>query len=259
MTTTNHVSNTSTTTNDLAPANPQLAELAACANAAHERVFKAAGEGLLAAFEAGQALLQARKLCPGRFLTWLPHHFKYSTRTAQQYMKFAKECLSIGGFDAQRAAHLPAQEMRRIWSQILGRRSGKNSRRLPGPSGDAATNSADLSAGRAAGKPEANAAALAPTIERTAPPINEALPHRPSMEGQPARLSYESGTPPVDGMSRLVALFAELIADGRRVAAGDDSHDSDYAECLVEGIEPHYTDLLEYMDYRRQWRGTPRR
>ena len=51
MTTTNDVS--APPTKEACPVNTQLAELAARANAAHQRVLKAAGEGLLAAFEAG--------------------------------------------------------------------------------------------------------------------------------------------------------------------------------------------------------------
>ncbi|MGH7140352.1 MAG: hypothetical protein ACREHD_31840, partial [Pirellulales bacterium] len=93
--------------NQACPGNTQLAELAARANAAHQRVFKAAGEGLLAAFEAGQALLQARKLCLGQFLAWLPQNFKYSVRTADRYMDFAEQCYSLGGFDSTRASSLP--------------------------------------------------------------------------------------------------------------------------------------------------------
>lgn len=218
-------------TNELFPADLQLAELAARANAAHQRVFKAAGEGLLAAFEAGQALLQARKLCLGSFLAWLPQNFKYSTRTADRYMQFAEQCQSIGGIDSTRVSSLPPQELERIWSQILGR--GKTTRRLPSTSNQARQRigSAGVSVARDSGEPAAT--------ERAAPTLGE------------------SCDAPVDRMPPLVALFAKLIEECRGVAAGDDCSDGEYAECLAAALHPHYSELLDYMEYRQEWRGKP--
>lgn len=156
-------------TKEVCPDNTQLAELAARANAAHQRVLKAAGEGLLAAFEAGQALLAARKLCLGKFLARLPENFKYSLRTAERYMEFAEQCYSLGGFDSTRVSSLPPQELGRIWSQILGR--GKKTRCLPATGGaeDSTARPTDVPGERDRGEPAADVAAHVPAIEQTAP------------------------------------------------------------------------------------------
>ena len=241
MTTTNDV--LAPSTKEVCPVNTQLAQLAARANAAHQRVFKAAEEGLLAAFEAGQALLQARKLCLGQFLAWLPQNFKYSVRTADRYMEFAEHCYSLGGFDSTRVSSLPPQELGRIWSQILGRRGGKKTRCLPSAGGKEArtVRSAGVAGERHRGHPAADVSARVPAIERTAPTRGE------------------HSAVPVDRMPPLVTMLAELIEECRRVATGDDCYDGEYAECLVTALEPHYDELLDYMKYRQEWRSRQER
>jgi hypothetical protein len=238
MTTTNDV--LASSNQEVCEVNHQLAELAARANAAHQRVIKAAGEGLLAAFEAGQSLLAARKLCLGRFLAWLPQNFKYSLRTAERYMEFAEQCHSIGGIDSTRVSSLPHQELGRIWSQILGR-GGKKTPCLPSAKGEEArtVSPADVCEERDRGEPAADATARVPAIERAAPERGE-----------------HSDTP-VDRMPPLVTMFAELIEECRRVATGDDCYDGEYAECLLTSLKPHYDDLLDYMEYRQEWRSRP--
>lgn len=227
-------------TNELAQVKTKLEELAARANEAHQRVFKAAGQGLLAAFEAGQSLLEARKACLGHFMTWLPDNFKASTRTAQRYMVFAQECLSIGGFDATRVSRLTPHELGRIWSDILGRRSGKKTRLLPAAADEPASSATSLVPAECdAAEPIANATTPAPAVERLAAPVSEAC----------ASLA--------DPMPPLVAQFADLIEGFRRVCAGDDCHDGPYAEWMVMDLEPQYADLLEYMEYRQEWRSQP--
>lgn len=233
MTATNDIANPST--NDLSVANTQLAELSARANAAHQRVFKAAGEGLLAAFEAGQALLQARKVCLGRFMAWLPKNFNASLRTAERYMEFAEQCHSIGGMDSTRVSSLTPQEVGRIWSQIVGPRSGKKSRHLPA----ASTAPCAAAAVHDAAEATTDAPPPAPAIDRAAPPLDERC------------------DVPVDLMPALVPLFAGLIEECRRVGAGDDCYDGEYADTLADRLEPHYTDLLDYMEYRMEWRSKP--
>lgn len=227
-------------TNELSQIPTKLGELAARANEAHQRVFKAAGEGLLAAFEAGQSLLEARKACLGHFMTWLPHNFKASTRTAERYMEFAEECHSLGGLDSTRVSSLPPQELGRIWSQILGRRSAKKVPRLSAAAGDsAASGSSGVPAAQEAAGPVADAMTPAPAVARIAPPRSESCDAL------------------ADPMPPLVTQFADLIEGFRRVCAGDDCHDGPYAEWMVSDLEPHYADLLEYMEYREEWRGQP--
>ena len=67
----------------------------------------------------------------------------------------------------------------------------------------------------------------------------------------------EHSDAPVDRMPPLVAMLAELIEECRRVATGDDCYDGEYAECLVTALKPHYDDLLDYMEYRQEWRSRP--
>lgn len=243
MTTTNDV--LAGSTKEVFTVNSQLARLAARANLAHQRVFKAAEEGLLAAFEAGQALLEARKLCLGRFLAWLPQNFKYSVRTADRYMEFAEHCYSLGGFDSTRVSSLPPQELGRIWSRILGRRGGTNTgakpRCLPSAEGEDARTVRSAGGGgeRDRGDPATDVSARVPAIERTAPTRGEHT------------------AVPVDQMPPLVTMLAALIEQCRRVATGDDCYDGEYAECLVTALEPHYDELLDYMKYRQEWRSRP--
>jgi hypothetical protein len=139
----------------------------------------------------------------------------------------------------------PPQELGRIWSQILGRRGGKNTgkktRSLPsaGREEGRSVYSGGVAAERDRGEQDVDVAARVPAIERTAPTRGE------------------SSAAPVDRMPPLVAMFAGLIEECRRVATGDDCYDGEYAECLVAALEPHYADLLGYMEYRQEWRSRP--
>lgn len=240
MTTTNDA--VAPSTNDLSLATTQLAELSARANAAHQRVFKAAGEGLLAAFEAGQSLLQARKICLGHWSAWLSQNFKASARTAQRYMEFAEECHSIGGIDATRASRLPPQELGNLWSRILGRRGGRKSRGLPAASGSAAV---------ARVSPPG-----APATRDVVPTTITAPPPAPAVE-RIAAPPLERCDAPVDRMPPLIKLFAALLEGCRHVGMGDDCFDGEYADGLASKLEPHYGDLLDYMEYREEWRRKP--
>jgi hypothetical protein len=228
-------------TNEPALVNAKLEDLAARANDAHQRVKKAACEGLLAAFEAGQALLQAQKTCLGQWLAWLGQNFKGSYRTAQRYMEFAEECHSLGGFDATRVSRLPPQELGHIWSQILGRQPHKKRpSRLP-----AASPSAAPAHGRKSVADDADAPLVADGGGEVPATASEA-PQQP-----------ESCHAAVDPMPRLVTLFAQLVEGFRSVCAGDDCHDGPYAEMMLVDLEANYTDLLEYMEYRQEWRSKP--
>lgn len=230
MTTTNDIVIPSTS--ELTPADTQLAELSAKANAAHGRVFKAAGDGLLAALEAGQALLQARKMCLGHFLAWLPANFKASVRTAERYMEFAEECHAIGGMDSSRVSSLPPQELGRVWSQLLGRRGGKQARRLPAPPNEAAGDAA----ARGAAQPMAESPPPAPAIERETPP------------------RCEPDSAPVDLMATLEPLFEALIDRCHQIGFSKICEDGAYAERLAAKLEPHYYKLVDYLESRQECR-----
>jgi hypothetical protein len=128
-----------------------------------------------------------------------------------------------------------------IWSRILGRRGGKRTCCLPSAEGEQARSvrSAGVAGECERAEPEADVTARLPPIARSAPPRGE------------------DSAAPVDRMPPLVAMFAELMEECRRVATGDDCYDGEYAECLVTALEPHYADLLDYMEYRQEWRSRP--
>lgn len=75
-----------------------LGELAAIANKFHEQVEESGRSMLQAAWNAGQALLNAKVLCEhGDWIPWVEANFHGSLRTAQVYMQLA---------NAQTSAHL---------------------------------------------------------------------------------------------------------------------------------------------------------
>jgi len=206
-----------------AGATSQLEQLAERANAAHHRVDQAARQNLFAALEAGQSLLQARKLCLGEWLVWLAKNFKASARTAQRYMAFATETRQIGGLDATRVSHLTPQELGHIWTMLLREPSGRKKRKATG---------------------------------------TKALPSSPAPDeatvasGTPRSVAQREGDQAADGPLRpLAELFKQLIDGLRLVMNGDDDDDGPWAQSLVCDLEPHYADLLEYLDYRKERRG----
>lgn len=81
-----------------------LARLAECANEAHSKVAGAIQQAVLHALEAGQALLEAKRLClKGAWTAWLKANFRGSARTAQGYVRLVVHWNQVGG-DPQRAA-----------------------------------------------------------------------------------------------------------------------------------------------------------
>lgn len=89
-----------------------LEELAERANQAHAEVLVTAQDSIERALIAGQALLEAKRLCrPGTWFAWLADHFRGSKRTAQAYMRLATYIPPIGG-DAQHAARLRHDQLR---------------------------------------------------------------------------------------------------------------------------------------------------
>lgn len=82
---------------DIPPDAERLQQLAEQANEAHVKVGAAATNGLICALAAGQALIEAHRLCPRRKWTaWLAANFKASRWTANRYMAFAKETEDLG-------------------------------------------------------------------------------------------------------------------------------------------------------------------
>ena len=71
---------------------PDLTDLAELANREHRACETALQAGLQHALNAGQALTEAKAQCPhGEWLPWLQEHFEGSERTAQAYMRVARE------------------------------------------------------------------------------------------------------------------------------------------------------------------------
>ena len=72
-----------------------------------ERCCDAVYEGLLAAWEAGNLLIQQKKsVSHGNWELWLKRHFNGTVRTAQRYMRLAKSVRDIGemrGFTLRQA------------------------------------------------------------------------------------------------------------------------------------------------------------
>lgn len=65
-----------------------LATLASDANAAHAACEGAIRSGLVHAYDAGEALFEAKEALPhGQFSSWIEAHCKFSQRTAQRYVR----------------------------------------------------------------------------------------------------------------------------------------------------------------------------
>jgi hypothetical protein len=75
-----------------AAASPPLADIAARINEAHDRANASAQSAIEAAMEAGYLLIQAKaEVGHGRWLPWLKANTSVSKRTAQVYMKLARD------------------------------------------------------------------------------------------------------------------------------------------------------------------------
>lgn len=110
-----------TTTNTLFPAGPTLTELAEAANESHQRCEQAARTAVEHAIRAGEALAAAKAAVPhGGWSDWLKTNIRFSQRSAQLYMKVAREVPKLTGAKAQRVAHLGLSEV----SQMLATPAG---------------------------------------------------------------------------------------------------------------------------------------
>jgi len=85
--------------------------LAAKINEHHRACINALGEGLRHAMEAGKLLIEAKGHHKhGTWLKWLKGNFDFTPRTAQCYMRCARE-LDLSDTNAQRVAHLGYRKM----------------------------------------------------------------------------------------------------------------------------------------------------
>ena len=110
--------------------------LARSANLSHRWAAAAAGAAIAHTVAAGHALVQARELCEeGGWLRWLRKNFKGSIRTAQRYVRVARN-LPASGIDATRVSHgcgtngMPLAERSCQLRQRVRQRRGKR-RRCP--------------------------------------------------------------------------------------------------------------------------------
>jgi len=94
-----------------------LADLAARIKAEHEAV----GEAMKHAIAAGELLIEAKdKLPHGKWLPWLEANCEMSERTAQAYMRIARELTKIEPAKAQRVADLSVRDALRSFSRATG-------------------------------------------------------------------------------------------------------------------------------------------
>ena len=86
-----------------------LQPLAARINAAHDNACASVRAGLDYARQAGDALIEVKqRLTHGAFLPWVAEHTNLGARTAQGYMRLAREWPRlVASEDAQRVADLP--------------------------------------------------------------------------------------------------------------------------------------------------------
>ena len=89
------------------PASGDLASLAIQINAHHEACKAAIGEAIRHAIDAGSLLIEAKAHCShGDWKDWLAENFAGTARTAQRYMRIAKNWPAISGPNATRMSDL---------------------------------------------------------------------------------------------------------------------------------------------------------
>jgi hypothetical protein len=99
-----------TATTDLA-----LDELANEINAEHAKAEAAARSAVDHALRAGELLIEAKGQCQhGEWGAWIQEHCEFSERTAQVYMRVARELPKLDDPKAQRVADLPLRDVSRL-------------------------------------------------------------------------------------------------------------------------------------------------
>jgi hypothetical protein len=90
---------------------PPTADLAARIQAAHEAAQSAMRSAVIHAVEAGRLLMEAKKLVRhGNWTGWLKQNCEFSERTAQGYIRLARELSKLAEPKAQRVADLSLRE-----------------------------------------------------------------------------------------------------------------------------------------------------
>jgi hypothetical protein len=92
-----------------------LVQLAAEINREHQRCEESAQAAVPHARQAGELLLRAKTSVPrGQWLPWMKAHCSFSERTAQNYMRVAREWEGLTGDNPQRVADLPLRDVLRL-------------------------------------------------------------------------------------------------------------------------------------------------
>src|SRR5690242_3849125 len=103
----------------LAEAQERLAQLGLKAKEAHLAAQNCAATAVERALEAGQALLEAKSLCPfGRWTQWLKETFQHEVGTARCYMRAAKRW-KILAVKCPNATQLPLREVIKLLSNLV--------------------------------------------------------------------------------------------------------------------------------------------
>jgi hypothetical protein len=103
---------------------PNLAHLAERINAEHQHALTAARTALEHARRAGELLAEAKAACGhGRWLPWLEANVKFSERTAQAYMRVAKNWLELEA-KAQATADLTIEDALECLARPTERETG---------------------------------------------------------------------------------------------------------------------------------------
>ena len=184
-----------------ATTDPDHLELARRANDAHRHVVGAARAAVKYALEAGRALAEAKRLCPGgAWGDWVDAHFHGSLRTAQRYVRLA-QCwpqLEAAAADAGRLSH---NEAVRLLSKLSHR--GEDSTAVNSPSQ------------RRAGL----------RGRKTATALRESPGGAHDQEARPS-------------MFRVADLLCELAQELDRIIQSGDSSDTEFAEMIRHALIP---------------------
>jgi hypothetical protein len=232
-----------------------LAVLAAQINHEHAQAEAALRSSLGHARAAGELLAQAKARCGhGGWLHWLREHVRFSERTAQGYMRIAREWDRLQA-NPQPVADLTYREALQVLSQPQGADAGEG--------GTRGTQTADAE-----------------------PPDADATPPRPAGSNLPASLAYyrEAGLLDEEGLGELLALeedfgpevvfrYQDLDALGVPLAAEDVfwvlnalrpldqptlwplplKPDTARGAAVVEGVRRHFAEVRSRGGVVRQW------
>jgi hypothetical protein len=98
-------------------AEASLADLAAQIGEAHHQCESAVRSAVMHAVRAGELLTQAKRRLPhGNWLPWLKANCPFAERTAQAYMKLARDLPKLDAAKAQRVADLPVRDAIKLLS-----------------------------------------------------------------------------------------------------------------------------------------------